>query len=182
MPFIICSRGPREGAAGWKPLCRWTELGSVAEAGVSGRGWGHLRGWRGEVRMLWLKKKKKRIDEMDWRGIAADGCHRLSDSFPAFSCPLRTQITQLSASRCHTSIVCSQRLPESLGCCSLPFYSPLGSNMLQNKNLPSVNTPIQRHDQFKLSFKTSTFLVQSQPQISPPAYIIFLKNVFLKSV
>lgn len=136
MPFIICSQGPREGAAGWKPLCRWTELGSVAEDGDTSEG-GEVR----EVRSGCFDLKKKRIDEMGWGGIVADGCHRLSESFPAFSCPLRTQITQLSASRCHTSTVCSQRLSESLGCCSLPFYSPLGSNMLQKNSLCQYSYP-----------------------------------------
>lgn len=45
--------------------------------------------------------------------------------------PLRTQIMQHSASRCHTSIPCSQWLSESLGCCSLPFFhGPPRANML----------------------------------------------------
>lgn len=68
---------------------------------------------------------------MKWT-IAADGCRSLSEAFPAFARPLRTQIMQHSASRCHTALACSQWLSESLGCCSLPFffYGPLRANML----------------------------------------------------
>lgn len=159
MPFIIYSQWRSERAAGWKPY------GAGRSRGQSG-GWGHLWGQGGEggeAGRLWLEKKK-RTDEMKWRGIAADGCHSLTESFPAFSCPLRTQITQLSASQCHSSIARSQWLSKSLGCRSPPFIIPLGSNMLQKAPLSML--PIdgtQRHYQFKLCFRASgTFPVQAR--------------------
>lgn len=183
MPFIIYSQWRSERAAGWKPY------GAGRSRGHSG-GWGHLRGQGGEggeAGRLWLEKK--RTDEMKWRGIAADGCHSLTESFPAFSCPLRTQITQLSASQCHSSIACSQWLSKSLGCRSPPFISPLGSNMLQKA--PLLELPIdgtQRHYQFKLFFRASdTFTVQAC-HILPMAalkfktwHLTFVRTVVIKT-
>lgn len=148
----------REGS-GVKTIWRWSEPGSERRLGTplrAGR-WGR---WGRKA----LIGKKKRTDEMKWRGIAADGCHSLTESFPAFSCPLRTQITQLSASQCHSSIARSQWLSKSLGCRSPPFIIPLGSNMLQKAPLSIL--PIdgtQRHYQFKLCFRASgTFPVQAR--------------------
>lgn len=172
----------REGS-GVKTIWRWSEPGSERRLGTPPRAgrWGR---WG---RKALIRKKEDRWNR--WRGIAADGCHSLTESFPAFSCPLRTQITQLSASQCHSSIACSQWLSKSLGCRSPPFISPLGSNMLQKA--PLLELPIdgtQRHYQFKLFFRASdTFTVQAC-HILPMAalkfktwHLTFVRTVVIKT-
>lgn len=80
------------------------------------------RGRWGSCSLDAVIKKKKRRRQMKWNGGTS---LQMAEFSPAFSSPLRTQITQH-----RTSIVSSQWPPESLGCCSLPFICPLGSNLL----------------------------------------------------
>lgn len=85
---------PEWEGSGGKTIWCWSEMGSVAKAGDTSEG----RLVR-EVRpgCFWWKIKKRSccrwLPQPEW-------------ILSSFSCPPRTQITQHSASQCHTFIVC----------------------------------------------------------------------------
>lgn len=109
-------------------------------AGVSGIGWGHLRGQRGEGGGGWdafdfLKKNLKKERDDGWNDIKRNRCRWLRQPdwvLSSFLPSSETQITQLSASMSHFYSVLPVALwKPRLLLLLLPFICPLGSNVPQ---------------------------------------------------
>ena len=143
---------------------------------VSGRGRGHLRGRGGEggeggeARMLWLKQTKKR--RTDGLRLKRSGCRWPSLLQLSLSPPRDTNHPALClpVSHFYSGPAGSQWLPESLGCCSQAFISPVGST---GSRQPSVKAAYRNQCycyDFRLRLRNNN---SSLVQAAAVIYILF---------
>lgn len=144
---------PEWEGSGGKTIWRWSEMGSVAEAGDTSEGRlvrevrpGCFR-WKIKIRTAEMRWSRCRwLPQPEW----------ILSSFLMSSEDTNHPALCLPVSHFYSLCVCSQRLSESLGCCSLAFISPLGSNVLQHPLSMLPIDGIQRHYVFRCVVKVVT--------------------------